>query len=94
LKIDMPRTDCRALVVRLDTATGTVGRWASNADTASTSPIQPPPSTVREAQPGTPSAAPVFLIRDVASEVGVRRPDNPRIQISLPEDWFRFRKLD
>lgn len=37
------------LVERLDTATGTVRRWAPNADTASTS-------------------------RDVASEVGVRRP--------------------
>ncbi|PMD53975.1 uncharacterized protein K444DRAFT_646379 [Hyaloscypha bicolor E] len=63
-----------ALVERLDTATGTVGRWAPNADTASTSPIQPPPAAVHEAQPGTPSAAPVFLIRDVASEVGVRQP--------------------
>jgi hypothetical protein len=63
-----------ALVERLDTATGTVGRWAPNADTASTSPIQPPPAAVHEAQPGTPSTAPVFLIRDVASEVGVRQP--------------------
>jgi hypothetical protein len=56
-----------ALVERLDN--GDVGTWAP--DVSSTSPTQPPP--VHDPQPGTPSAAPVFLIRDVASEVGVRR---------------------
>jgi hypothetical protein len=60
-----------ALVERLDN--GHVERWAPNADTTSTSPIQPPPVLVHEIQHGTPSAAPVFLIRDVASEVGVQR---------------------
>jgi hypothetical protein len=58
------------------------GRWERNLDRegggVSTSPSQPPPirpilevSGLVEA--GTPSAAPVFLIRDVASEVGVQR---------------------
>jgi hypothetical protein len=59
-----------ALVERLDN--GGLG-WAPNANTASTSPIQPPPAPVHEAQTGTPSAAPVFLIRDVATEVGMQR---------------------
>ena len=37
--------------------------------------MQPPPQLIQsqEGRSGTPSAAPVFLIRDVASEVGVRR---------------------
>jgi len=44
----------------------------------STSPSQPPPiRPIHEVsglvEAGTPSAAPVFLIRDVASEVGVQR---------------------
>ncbi|KAE9370923.1 hypothetical protein N431DRAFT_343941 [Stipitochalara longipes BDJ] len=62
-----------ALVERLDS--GNLGKWAPNADTASTSPVQPPPQSIqpRESRTGTPSAAPVFLIRDVASEVGVQR---------------------
>jgi hypothetical protein len=60
-----------ALVERLDN--GDVGRWAPNAGMTSTSPIQLPPVPVHEGRSGTPSAAPVFLIRDVASEVGVQR---------------------
>lgn len=61
-----------ALAERLDN--GDLGRWAPNAGTTSTSPVQPPPPQVQshEGTTGTPSAAPVFLIRDVASEVGVR----------------------
>ena len=37
--------------------------------------MQPPPQLIQsqEGRSGTPSAAPVFLIRDVASEVGVQR---------------------
>jgi hypothetical protein len=54
-----------ALVERLDN--GDARRWGP--DVSSTSPTQPPPV---HAQPGTPSAAPVFLIRDVASQVGVQ----------------------
>ena len=60
-----------ALVERLDN--GDLGRWAPNAEMASTSPVQPSPQAQsHDARTGTPSAAPVFLIRDVASEVGVR----------------------
>lgn len=53
---------------RLDNAD--VGTWAPQ---ASTSPVHPPPVTVHDVEPGTPSAAPIFLIREVASEVGLRR---------------------
>jgi hypothetical protein len=75
-----------ALVERLDHGEvgggggGSGGRWERNLEgvEVSTSPSQPPPiRPVHEVsglgEPGTPSAAPVFLIRDVASEVGVRR---------------------
>lgn len=55
-----------ALVEKLDARRG-----LSYAEVSSTSPVNPPP--VNNIERETPSAAPVFLIRDVASQVGVRQ---------------------
>jgi hypothetical protein len=59
------------MVERLDKGSG--GSWIPSADVTSTSTIPPPPSDVHESQAGMPSAAPVFVIRDVASEAAVQR---------------------
>ncbi|KAE8449049.1 hypothetical protein EG329_008637 [Mollisiaceae sp. DMI_Dod_QoI] len=55
----------------VDKIGNSVGRWVPYTDVSSTSPNCPPP--IDDAAPGTPSAAPVFLIRDVASQVGVQQ---------------------
>ncbi|KUJ13796.1 uncharacterized protein LY89DRAFT_650813, partial [Mollisia scopiformis] len=54
------------------------GRWVPYPDVSSTSPVNPPP--IHNLTPGTPSAAPVFLIRDVASQVGVQQQQSARAQ--------------
>ncbi|KAF8855187.1 hypothetical protein BDZ45DRAFT_805164 [Acephala macrosclerotiorum] len=62
------------------------GRWVPHPDVSSTSPTNPPP--INEVTPEVPSAAPVFLIRDVASHVGVQQ------QQSAPAPPRGLRHLD
>ena len=62
-----------ALVERLDRGDGFEvqnHRWAPE---ASNTPLNDPP--LNNSPPGTPSAAPMFLIRDAASQAGVRHQD-------------------
>jgi hypothetical protein len=62
------------IVERLDEGERGDGVGVGHAEGESTSPTQPPPQApVQDLQPGMPSVAPVFVIRDVASEMGVRQ---------------------
>jgi hypothetical protein len=62
------------LVERLDR--GDARGWEPEASNA---PSNNPPH-INNSPPGTPSAAPMFLIRDVASQVGVRQQQPPSFQ--------------
>ena len=63
-----------ALVERLDR--GDAQRWEPE---TSNTPSNNPPH-ISNSPPGTPSAAPMFLIRDVASQVGVKQQQPPSFQ--------------